>query len=119
MKTNFIEKYSIAAPGLMIQATKFGWWYDRRLCGADPVVFGEFVTTGTPATGEKFAFAGTGRDLRNLCARARDVQQVLNDRRFVIQPSRTAVCSMSAYGHDAGHDYKDLEWSGAPERASR
>jgi len=118
VKTNFIEKYSITCPGLMIEATRFGWWEERR-CGGDPVVLGEFVTTCTPATGEKFAFAGTGRDLRSLCAKSRDVQQVLNDRRFVVQPSKVAVCSMSAYGHPDDWDFKDLEWSGAPERAPR
>jgi len=38
---------------------------------------------------------------------------------FVIQPSRDAVLSMSAYGHPDDWDFKDLEWSGAPERAPR
>lgn len=118
MKTNFVEKFSITAPGLMIEATKFGWW-ERGKCGEDPVLFGEFVATGTSPTGECFAFAGTGRDLRDLCTKARTVRDVLNDRRFVIQPSRDAVLSMSAYGHPDDWDFKDLEWSGAPERAPR
>lgn len=119
MKTNFVEKYSITCPGLMIESTKFGWWYDRNFCAGDPVVFGEFVATGMSPHGEKFAFAGTGKVLRNLCRKARTVDQVLNARRFVIQPSRSAVLSMSAFGHDADHDYRDLAWSGAPERAPR
>jgi hypothetical protein len=119
MKTNFIVKFSVACPGLVIEATKFGWWESARMCGADPVVFGEFVTPGTSPSGERFAFAGTGRDLRDLCANARDWREVLEDRRFVVQPSKDAVLSMSAYGHPDGWDYKDLEWSGAPERAPR
>lgn len=118
MKTNFIEKFSVACPGLMIEATKFGWW-ELGKCGEDPVVFGGFVTTATPPTGERFAFAGTGQDLRDLCSKARNVRQVLEDRRFVIQPSRDAVLSMSAYGHPDDWDYRDLAWSGAPERAPR
>lgn len=129
METRFLKTkgelnaFAILSPGLLLTADTYGRSRHgrRTLVGEFLVLDFTLLECEGVSRSEEFAFAGTTKQLRELCEKASTAIRVICDPRFVISPDHSGKGLRDMAERFAGRkprDFRYLSWKGEPLRTS-
>jgi hypothetical protein len=125
MKVQFMKtrgeygSFAILTPQVFLSASAYGpGLYRRTLVGEFTLLEFDFIECKAMPFGEAFAFAGTARELHDLCAHAIDALRILCDPRFVVCPPQGAGEMNAITERDVRTqtDFRHLSYQGEPIR---